>query len=348
MAALDDFQGHTKAYSIGEATCADIRAAWSILDSKMGDILSAFYKRWEREPKLASLVHGRVDHLKKAQYEHWKRLFSTRFDRDYFESVHRVGLAHVRIGLEPHYYISGYNYVLEQISSILGRSARLSGTKAARMVSAVTKAVLLDMDIAVSVYGETLIEQITERQNRTQVAIGEFDSQINSLLGKFGKMTSDLGTSSGELQSQAASVTDRCDSIRSSQETTGNGIATTAAATEELHASIGEIGRQAEASLAVSTKAVNGARQTARFGEGVVRCRRQDRFGGGADLLHRCPDQSSGPQCHHRGSSGRRGRQGVCRRRQRGEIACLADGEGHRGDHRPDRSHPAGDAEVGR
>ena len=140
MAALDDFQGHTKAYSIDEAACADIRAAWAILDGQMGDILTAFYKRWEREPKLAALVRGHVDHLKTAQYDHWKRLFSTRFDRDYFESVHRVGLAHVRIGLEPHWYISGYNHVLEQISVLLGRHARFSGAKATRMISAVTKA----------------------------------------------------------------------------------------------------------------------------------------------------------------------------------------------------------------
>ncbi len=269
MAAWEDFQGHTKAYSIDEAASADIRAAWTILDPQMGDILTAFYQRWEREPKLAGLVRGRIDHLKKAQYDHWKRLFSARFDRDYFESVHRVGLAHVRIGLEPHWYISGYNHVLGQVSAILGRQARFSGTKAARMIAAVTKAVLLDMDIAVSVYGETLIQQISERQDRVQTAIGEFDKQIGCMLGKFAKMTSELGSSSGELEGQAAAVTGRCDSIRAAQETTGNGIATTAAATEELHASIGEIGRQAEASLTVSSKAVDGARQTAASVKGL-------------------------------------------------------------------------------
>ncbi|WP_370677831.1 protoglobin domain-containing protein [Pleomorphomonas sp. PLEO] len=269
MAAWDDFQGHTKAYSIDEAASAELRAAWAILDPKMGDILSVFYQRWEREPKLAGLVRGRVDHLKKAQYDHWKRLFSARFDRDYFESVHRVGLAHVRIGLEPHWYISGYNHVLEQISAILGQRARFSGAKAARMISAVTKAVMLDMDIAVSVYGETLIQQITDRQQRVQEAIGDFDSQINCLLGKLGKMTSDLGSSSGELEEQASAVTSRCDSISTSQEAAGNAISTTAAATEELHASIGEIGRQAEVSLTVSSKAVEGARQTAASVKGL-------------------------------------------------------------------------------
>ncbi|SCM71388.1 Methyl-accepting chemotaxis sensory transducer [uncultured Pleomorphomonas sp.] len=270
MAAWDDFQGHTKAYGIDEAACADIRAAWGILDRRMGDILDVFYKRWKQEPKLAALVEGRIDHLKKAQYEHWKRLFSARFDADYFQSVHRVGLAHVRIGLEPHWYIAGYNDVLQQVSVIMGRQARLSGGRAARMIATVTKAVLLDMDIAVSVYGETLIQQIRDRQDRVQAAISDFDASINAMLGTLGRMTADLGANSGALETQAASVAGRCDSIRDSQEATGNGIATTAAATEELHASIGEIGRQAEASLSVSSKAVDGARRTAASVKGLA------------------------------------------------------------------------------
>ncbi|MBS1165732.1 MAG: hemAT [Proteobacteria bacterium] len=269
MAAWGDFRDHTKSYGIDNAACEEIREAWLILDRHMNDILAAFYGRWMQVPKLASLVSGRVDHLKKAQYDHWKRLFSARFDKDYFDSVHRVGLAHVRIGLEPHWYIAGYNDVLQQVSVIMGRHARLSGAKTARMIGAVTKAAMLDMDIAVSVYGETLIQQISDRQDRVQAAIGEFDSQINDMLGKLGKMTADLGTSSGELEAQAASVTSRCDSIRASQEMAGSGIATTAAATEELHASIGEIGRQAEVSLTVSSKAVEGARQTAASVKGL-------------------------------------------------------------------------------
>ncbi|MBS1182842.1 MAG: hemAT [Proteobacteria bacterium] len=269
MAVWDDFQGHTKAYGIDEAACADIRAAWLILDRHMDDIFAAFYRRWAQEPKLAALVEGHIDHLKKRQYEHWKRLFSARFDRDYFDSVHRVGLAHVRIGLEPHWYIAGYNNVLQQVAVIMGRHARLSGAKTARMIGAVTKAALLDMDIAVSVYGETLMQKISDRQDHVQAAIGEFDGSITSMLGKLAKMTDDLGTNSGALEAQAASVTARCDSIRASQAMTGTGIATTAAATEELHASIGEIGRQAEASLTVSSRAVEGARQTAASVKGL-------------------------------------------------------------------------------
>ena len=263
MAAWDDFSGHTKAYGIDAAASEDIRTAWLILDPHMESIFAAFYSRWGQEPKLAALVRGRIDHLKKAQYDHWKRLFSARFDKEYFESVRRVGLAHVRIGLEPHWYIAGYNNVLQQAATIMGRQARFSGGRSARMIAAVTKAAMLDMDIAVSVYGETLIQQITDREERVHAAIGEFDASIGCMLGKFAKMTSDLGASSGELEAQASSVTTRCDRIRGSQEKAGNGIATTAAATEELHASIGEIGRQAEASLAVSSKSVEGARRTA-------------------------------------------------------------------------------------
>lgn len=270
MVALNDFHAHAKTYSIDEPVRADIRAAWAILDHHMDEILSAFYRRWSQEPKLAELVKGRIDHLKKHQYEHWKRLFSARFDDDYFSSVHRVGLAHVRIGLEPHWYIAGYNEVFGHIARILGQKSRLSGVKTARLISAVSKAIMLDMDIAVSVYGETLMNRITERQDLVQAAIKDFDGTITCMLAKLGKMTSDLGTDSAELESQAAAVTARCEGIRKSQEAAGAGISTTAAATEELHASIGEIGRQAEASRTVSSNAVDGARRTAQSVKGLA------------------------------------------------------------------------------
>ena len=289
--ALVDFQGHVQAYFIDEAASADVRSAWKIIDRHMNDILATFYGRWEREPRLAALVRGRIDHLKKAQYDHWQRLFSARFDRDYFESVHRVGLAHVRIGLEPHYYISGYNHVLAQISDLLGRHCRLSGTRAARMIGAVTKVVLLDMDIAVSVYGETLVQQISDRQTRVLTAIGDFESQITCMLGKLATMTANLGNSSGELSTQASSVTDRCDRIRSAQEATGNGIATTAAATEELHASIDEIGRQAEASLVIASKAVESARRTTVSVEGLAQA--VDKIGSVVELISSIAGQTN-------------------------------------------------------
>jgi len=269
MVAMNEFHAHAQTYSIDEVGRADIRAAWLIIDRHMEAILTTFYRRWGREPKLAALVEGRIDHLKKHQYEHWKRLFSARFDDDYFQSVHRVGLAHVRIGLEPHWYIAGYNEVLGQIAAIIGRQFRLSGVKTARMISAVSKAIMLDMDIAVSVYGETLMNRITERQDRVQVAISDFEAQISCMLGKLGKMTDGLGADSAELESQATAVSSRSEGIRKSQEVASGGIATTAAATEELHASIGEIGRQAEASLSVSSKAVDGARRTAASVKGL-------------------------------------------------------------------------------
>ncbi len=128
------------------------------------------------------------------------------------------------IGLEPHWYIAGYNNVLQQAATIMGRQARFSGARSARMIAAVTKAAMLDMDIAVSVYGETLIQQITDREERVHAAIGEFDASIGCMLGKFATMTADLGTSSGELEAQTSSVTARCNRIRGSQQTVALGM----------------------------------------------------------------------------------------------------------------------------
>ena len=42
---------------------------------------------------------------------HWlEYIFSGHFGENYVESIRKVGMAHVRVGLEPSWYICGYSY----------------------------------------------------------------------------------------------------------------------------------------------------------------------------------------------------------------------------------------------
>ncbi len=89
-----------------------------------------------------------------------------RFDQDYRDSARRIGLTHLRIGLEPHWYIAGYNEVAAQITDIIGASHRFSGKRTARLMKAVTTAVMVDLDLAISVYGDTYIARLADRRSR--------------------------------------------------------------------------------------------------------------------------------------------------------------------------------------
>ncbi len=104
---------------------------------------------------------SRVAHAKSAQFDHWMRLFSGRFDADYFASVKKIGLTHSRIGLEPRWYIGGYSFILNNADGSGDTAApepdasqKPPGSSWHSLLRAINQAVMLDMDLAISVYLE--------------------------------------------------------------------------------------------------------------------------------------------------------------------------------------------------
>lgn len=132
-----------------------IRAAFA----KAGEgALRRFYAHIAQTPELRAKFSSAqaMDGARKAQGIHWQHLFSGEHTAAYAARAHQVGLVHSRIGLEPKWYIGGYARILSDLiehvvaSSLLGR---LPGMKRlARRISAMVRASLLDMDLAISSY----------------------------------------------------------------------------------------------------------------------------------------------------------------------------------------------------
>jgi hypothetical protein len=91
-----------------------LREFWKIAEPKLPDILEAFYRHVTSEPKLAAMLGKDIPRLKTAQGTHWARLFDGAFDADYMRGVRTIGHIHNKIGLEPRWYIGGYNMVLSR------------------------------------------------------------------------------------------------------------------------------------------------------------------------------------------------------------------------------------------
>jgi methyl-accepting chemotaxis protein len=279
------------AHGLSDAVRADVRAAWIILEPKIQDILKDFYLYWTTVPKLKDMIAGRQDHLVKVQGAHWANLFSARFDQSYIDSVTRIGLAHVKMGLEPHWYIAGYNMVLARMVEIIGKHHRFSGAKSSRLIGAVTRTVMLDLDLAISVYHDTMVKNMAERQTRIEDAVRSFDGVMKGMLSKLNDASGSLEGTARGLNDQVASQSSQTETISQTQRKTAQGITASAAATEELYASIGEIGRQAEASQTVADRAVEGARRTQSTISGLANA--AEKIGSVIQLISAIADQTN-------------------------------------------------------
>ncbi|HEY8380540.1 MAG TPA: globin-coupled sensor protein [Microvirga sp.] len=243
-------------------TRRELQSVWTLIEPVLPAVLERFYIHIRAVPALSDLIGTQQPRLVSAQSKHWARLFSGAFDADYVGSIRTIGLIHHKIGLEPRWYIGGYSYVLGELIRQLTARHRFSGAALGRQIEAMTRAVLLDMDFAISVYQEVLL---AERQKRGQVlsdAIETFSSAIEVSLKVSSDASQALLHSAQTLDSTTGEATELASQVSMAAERTSANMQAGAAATEELAASVREIGGQASRSAAVANKAVESAHRT--------------------------------------------------------------------------------------
>ena len=146
-----------------------LRELQPMISAHMGDALNAFYSRIQATPEIHSFFKNEdmINGAKRRQMTHWDTLAEATFDAAYEEKVLTVGRTHARIGLEPRWYIGGYAIIAEHLVSAIidaNESSLLKRLKndpkaMAETINTLIKAMLLDMDLAISAYLDSMEEQ---------------------------------------------------------------------------------------------------------------------------------------------------------------------------------------------
>lgn len=235
---------------------------WPHVEGQLQGILDGFYAHVVQVPSLKALLGEHVPRLKKAQKLHWEGLFSGRFDETYYESVHRIGLIHNKIGLEPRWYIGGYNFVLGHLVSLAVSKHKWSPSKLAELIRAISCAVMLDMDIAISTYQEALLEDRARRGQKLDALMVAFDGKTEKLVELVSSAATALHDTSQTMTRIASETIEQSTSVASAAEEASTNVQTVASAAEELSASVSEISRQVKQSSGIANKAVGDAERT--------------------------------------------------------------------------------------
>ena len=159
-------------------------------------------------------------------------------------SIRTIGMVHNKIGLEPRWYIAGYNLILSRIAELAARKLRFRADRLSRLLHAVISAVMLDMDLAISTYQDAMMAERMERQVHVDAAIQRFDAQMKEALAEVGVAVTAMTNSSGKLAGASVQASEQCTAVAAASEEASANVQTVASAAEELTASIMEISRQ--------------------------------------------------------------------------------------------------------
>ena len=248
---------------------------WKEVEPALPQVLEGFYRHVTTVPELARRIGADEPRLKSAQTTHWARLFSGRFDDAYVEGVRTIGMIHNKIGLEPRWYIGGYNFVLSQLCALAVKAYRRNPDKLKAVLTATNAAVMLDMDFAISVYQDAMLEERAVRQRRVDDAVESFDQAMRAALATVRNAAEQMQVTAGGLASGAEQTNQQASAVAAAAEQATNNVQTVAAASEQLATSISEISRQVAQSTSTAGHAVQeselAAKQIGELTEAAVR-----------------------------------------------------------------------------
>ena len=157
MPHIEMIEERLRFLEIDQDVIKELRNVKQVLEPEMDRMLDEFYSHLLDEPQVKAVFADdkAVERARQAQKNHWlKTLFGGKFESAYFDQAERIGRAHARVGLTPNWYIGGYcNMLVKFIRHILAVAPK-DGRDVSPTIEALSKAVLLDLDLVIHCYLE--------------------------------------------------------------------------------------------------------------------------------------------------------------------------------------------------
>jgi len=254
-------------FGIDDAATGTLRASLPLLRELLPGVLDEFYATVRATPDIVAMFNGEssIRHARAMQEQHWLRLFSGAFDEAYFTSAAAIGRAHNRVGLEPDLYIGAYAFVLSRLFARAARATSGRGLFAGkarageleRLLAALSSAVMLDMERAISVYLE---EGRAEKHRALESMAGTVEREMTAAVERVTGQSTRMSRSAERMAGSAGMVGERSQSVAAAAHQAGAAAQSVAVAAEELSAAIVAIGQQVEQSRTVTDEAVERSR----------------------------------------------------------------------------------------
>lgn len=228
---------------IGDKDRELLAEASPLIASHLPGILDAFYEHIFQWPELRQKFGGdaTIPHIKKMQAEHWKLLFSGVFDDAYMQRITFIGKIHERNNIEPRYYLGGYCYALCHLMELLIKDYSEKPEQLNSTLQAILKAIFLDMDMAITLYNQTVKES----------SAASLRNSLESVISKVSDLDGNIHTVAAAVEQSSTNIKEvfmGCEQVQLNIQATedevgqmSNNMQVVAAATEEMSASVDTI-----------------------------------------------------------------------------------------------------------
>ncbi len=201
-----------------------LRSIAGVLGKAIGGALERFYAEVRRHKATSRFFkdEGHMAAAASAQAQHWDVIARADFDSDYLERSKRIGSVHARLGLEPRWYLGGYALVADElISAVMGRRKWWHrGRQTEQQIRALVKAILLDVELSVSVYQQVSDDEVISKigTGLAQLAAGDLTQRVNGVSARFAQLERDFNAAAERLSQSLAIVSDAAKAVHGSSD----------------------------------------------------------------------------------------------------------------------------------
>lgn len=142
-----------------------------VIKEEIEFIVENFYSYIENEPILLEIVnnHSSIKRLSQTLQYHIVEMFNGTINQDYLKKRKSIGKMHVKIGLEPKWYICAFQNILISLLTIL-TNRNFSKEEIIASISAITKTLNLEQQLVLDAYAEE-IDRIKEQAEQEKKVI---------------------------------------------------------------------------------------------------------------------------------------------------------------------------------
>ena len=188
---------------IDDEVSATLKEFSGVVLPHMESIMDAVYSRITgSESAMKMFTHPQaMQRARERQKYHWvEYVFVGNFDNNYQVATREVGQTHYRLGVDLRLYSGAYSVVLNEVLRLT--SGVLNPADLTRYLSALNRAIFLDIGLATSVYYESLVGALEAMSNEVNFALaraGEFrDNETGKHISRMSKMCRALALAIGK------------------------------------------------------------------------------------------------------------------------------------------------------
>jgi methyl-accepting chemotaxis protein len=254
------FQARLEIYNVTEITDAERAQVWTLLEPHLNAIAAEYLERGRKHPAFKPLIEKHRARFVATCTQDLAHLFVAPFDETLVVNVERRVSDEIEIGLDIRARPVLGAAVLSGFLKILAREWWWRPRKALRLASVAARILFMDTSAAIYVHARKQAEAMRIYGGELTEALENFDQSLLGIRTAIDDVVSSLVAESDGLTTVAHTADREASSAERTAKSVMESISQTAATTEELTTSIGEI-------RALTGRSATTAQQAARHAD---------------------------------------------------------------------------------